>query len=392
MLGQEEPESSDLSDIDDSDDDDMGDDFSDLSSDAGGFDDETSQELPTNVKHIQEMVKKLDSILTLVFEHFKRTHSIPSSKTTALGQTPSSSASRPPSPPELPTLPPLPPLPSDSSLSSPMAPSLTPVFLNGTPEDTSVKESPSTLRLTPLSSGPPQNLMNTMRAQFNALLSIFDRIVLRTFKSRYTQFLIFWYTSLDPEFADIFQGMLVERALLGTSPTAVYVPSELSNEEDGSNNGPSTAGGSTITRAAAASYIGSFVSRAVFVDGEGARRVVAILCEFLKAHLDDVDESIRVHSATVSIGGPQHTVFYAVTQAVFLIFCFRWRELLDLGEDEDGEADAVYTTTVIGQGENGAGGKSRKWMPELGVLQRVVNSALNPLRVGIHIPSGSYPD
>lgn len=50
------------------------------------------------------------------------------------------------------------------------------------------------------------------------------------------------------------------------------------------------------------------------------RRVIAILCELLKAHLDDAEESIRAHSATVSVGGSQHMVFYTVTQAVFPIF------------------------------------------------------------------------
>ncbi|KAF9450651.1 RNA polymerase I-specific transcription initiation factor RRN3 [Macrolepiota fuliginosa MF-IS2] len=379
VLGQEEPESSDLSDVDDSGEDDAGDNFSDLSSDAGGgFDDEAPPEMSTNVKHIQEMVNKLDSILTLVFEHFKRTHAI-SSVNLTLGSTEYNSASRPPSPPELPPLPPLPPLASDSPLMSPVTPSPTPIFPGKETGRISTSEPPPSMHPTTTASSSPQTLFNTMRTQFNALLSIFDRTILRTFKSRYTQFLIFWYTSLDPEFSDVFQGMLVERALLGSPQTAIQPPSELLNEEDGPTSGTTSAGGSMITRAAAASYIGSFVSRAVFVDSEGARRVVAILCEFLRAHLDEVEDSIRIYSASVAVGGPQHTVFYAIAQAVFLIFCFRWRDLLDLGgEDEEGEG-VVNSNGTIGQAEGAP--KSRKWMPELAVLQRVVNSVLNPLKV-----------
>jgi RNA polymerase I-specific transcription initiation factor RRN3 len=223
-----------------------------------------------------------------------------------------------------------------------------------------------------------------MRIQFNALLSIFDRVILRTFKSRYTQFLIFWYTSLDPEFADIFQGMLVERALLGASPTTIQVHSESPDEEGNPSSDALVASGSTVARAAAASYIGSFVSRALFVDGESTRRVVALLCEFLQAHLDDVEELIRTQTSTLNVGGPQHTVFYAVSQAVFLIFCFRWRDLLDL-EEEDGEFSAVGAATNTVQNECTRGDGPRKWMPELGILQRVVNSVLNPLRVGTRI-------
>ena len=106
------------------------------------------------------------------------------------------------------------------------------------------------------------------RAQFHTLLAIFDRTILRTFKSRNTQFVLFWYSSLDPEFADLFQGMLVSKALL---------------EEDQP----------PVTRAAAASYIASFVSRAQFVDREGARRVVQVLCNFLRARLDVFDAMAR---------------------------------------------------------------------------------------------------
>ncbi|KNZ77234.1 RNA polymerase I-specific transcription initiation factor rrn3 [Termitomyces sp. J132] len=199
----------------------------------------------------------------------------------------------------------------------------------------------------------PERRRDILRTQFHTLLAIFDRTILRTFKSRYTQFLLFWYTSLDPEFADIFQGMLVERALL-----------------ESSTDGFSHISTPIVTRAAAASYIGSFVSRATFVDREDTRRVVGVLCEFLKAHLDRVEEIMREGGTGAEIGGmAQHTVFYAVAQTVFLIFCFRWRDLL---EDEEGDDEFL-----IGRKTEGG----TRWIPQLGVLQRVVTSILNPLRV-----------
>ncbi|KAL1754725.1 RNA polymerase I-specific transcription initiation factor RRN3 [Schizophyllum commune] len=230
----------------DSDSDDGLDNLSDISSDAE--EDEDSPDVPTNVKHIQDMVTKLDSILTLP------------------PQTPASRAA---------------------------------------------------LR----------------RTQFHTLLAIFDRTILRTFKSRYTQFLLFWFASLDAELADLFAGVLVERALLRPDAPAV-------------------------TRAAAASYIGSFVSRARYVDREAARRVVAVLCGFLGAHLDAIADT-----DTYTTSAAENTVWYAVAQAVFLIFCFRWRDLL---EDEELVLEELGT---------------RKWMPALDVLHRVVNAPLNPLRV-----------
>ena len=326
VVGQEEADS-------DSDDEGEGDNLSDLSSDAGDMDDEVQPfEMATNMKHIQDMVKKLDAILTLIFDHFHRAHT---SITT--------SGMLPPPPSNLP------PLPSLSPLSSPLG---TPV--SSQPEPTS--EQPISVSTTPPPESPLlpsqsetlQHGETFLRAQFHTLLSIFDRTILRTFKSRYTQFLIFWYTSLDPEFADVFQGMLVDRALF-------------------ENNVDSTTLNTTpaVTRAAAASYLGSFVSRAVFVDREGARRVVAVLCEFLRAHLEAVEELVR--GGEHMLGGmSQNSVFYAVTQAVFLIFCFRWRDLSEVEQEED--------ELLIGKG-------GKKWMPQLNVLQRVVTSILNPLRV-----------
>lgn len=175
--------------------------------------------------------------------------------------------------------------------------------------------------------------------------------------------------------------MLVDRALLGGAGPHHYGESTTTKDGD-----KSTANAYIVTpeltRAAAASYIGSFVSRATFVDREGTRRMVGVLCEFLNAHLENVEQMLRAEWATSGVDGVlsaqgQHTVFYAVTQAVFLIFCFRWRDLVDdVGDDDDGPRMIA--------------GKIRKpnkdrWMPELGILRRVVVSVLNPLKVNTSI-------
>ena len=370
-----------LSDDEDSDEED-GDNFSDLSSDFGDMDDQgVHVEVPTNIKHIQDMVNKLDAILTLLFEHFQRTSEAVSA----------SNSSRPLSPLELLPLPPL--STSTPSLSNPHTASfdpssapLTPTFPSQQPQQTS--------------STPVPHTEQYLRVQFQALLSIFDRIILRTFKSRYTQFLIFWYTSLDPQFADIFQGMLVDRALLGGGVEQHHYGGS-TTMEDGDNSATMNAYMVTpeLTRAAAASYIGSFVSRATFVDREGARRVVGVLCEFLNAHLESVEQALRAGWLASSGGGNdgtsfftttmttegQHTVFYAVTQAVFLIFCFRWRDLVDeedMGDDDD--QLKLYLDSngmIMGRTRKPISTDKSRWMPELGILKRVVVSVLNPLKV-----------
>lgn len=310
--------------------------MSDISSTAEDMDDHIkTTELPPNIAHLQDMVKKLDSILTLVFNHFHRNHTFIA--TTDL-QLPSSLLD-------------LPPIDGSPSMSSPSTPSN---IWGVSPKDQLRRNLTSSSTEKP-AADLPERRRNLLRMQFHSLLAIFDRTILRTFKSRYTQFLVFWYTSLDPEFADVFQGMLVERALLATSPDGLaHINTPI------------------VTRAAAASYIGSFVSRAIFVDREGTRCVVGVLCEFLRVHLDGVEEIMREGETGVEIGGmAQHTVFYAIAQAVFLIFCFRWRDLL---EDEEGDDELLI-------GRKAEGGN--RWMPQLGVLQRVVTSVLNPLRVRV---------
>ena len=278
--------------------------FSDLSSEAEDPEEPTndSDEFTTDFYHIKDMVNKLDTILTLVFDYLNR----PSFGVKPL-LSPDSSPSR--SPPSTPLT---------SENQSPTQPQSATIL-------------------------DPELEKMARRSQFHALLSIFDHAVIRTFKSRYTQFLIFWYSSLDPDFSDLFQGMLVEKALLD-------------------ENLP------MVTRVAASSYISSFVSRANFVDRESTRNVVSVLCDFLTSRMDAIDHTLRVGG---ELSGAYCGMFYSVCQAVFLIFCFRWRDLV---EDQVEDVDELV--------ELHAGRPAKKWLSRLYVLERAVSSLLNPLKVG----------
>jgi RNA polymerase I-specific transcription initiation factor RRN3 len=289
IIGQEADDTDSEAQEEDDDDDDH---FSDLSSDAGDEGEEELVDVPSNLRHVRDMVKKLDVILKLLFDHFNHIHAAMLA------------------PPPLPSIPSRPPESTNPPrTSSPLPPS---------PEATKL----------------------LCRSHFQTLLSIFDRTIIRTFKSRYTQFLVFWYASLDSEFSDLFQGLLVSKALL-------------EHEQP------------IVTRAAAACYIASFISRARFVDREGARRVTSMLCHFLTNHLDTFDGVVQ--AGTPLLGQAHHDMFYAVVQSVFLIFCFRWRDLME-EQEEDGEVSLGPKTKKI-------------WMAELNVVHRAVHSQLNPLKV-----------
>ena len=249
---------------------------------------------------ITEMVNKLDAILKLLFDHFDQ-------------QAPFTSTPTSPSRPSTPAI-----------YSSPQSPT-------------------STLPTSPRPSTPfntePKNSQELELSRFHTLLAIFTRTILCTFKSRYTQFLLFWFSSRDTAFADLFLGELVAHALLE--------PAE-----------------SEIARAAAASYVASFVSRANFIGVNEARGAVRVLCRFLE---HDVDAYEASDSDVAPLG-----VFYAAAQAVLLIFCFRWRDLVEGGGNDDEhehEQDAL------------AGPPKRTWIAELNVVQRVVACPLQPLKV-----------
>lgn len=239
------------------------------------------------MRKARENSTKLDAILKVVFDHLAAAHSrkpIPTPSTTPTSTTPAA---------------------TDSTETTP------------TPE-----------------SAPTPAVLARRLSLFRTLLDIFDRTLLRTFKTRHTQFLLFYLCSLDPASSDHFIGVLLGRALFETDAPAV-------------------------TRVAAAGYVASFISRAKFVDAAMTRKVVRLLCEFLETQMD-----ANVNSKSAA-GGHQHLpVFYAVAQAVFYIFCFRWKDLLD-----EGDEDEIVLET------------GRRWMMGLETLKRAVSSTFNPLKV-----------
>lgn len=244
-----------------------------------------------SIRKVLENRAKLDAILKVVFDHLAQVHGVDAAKPAQLEREPDADAG-----------------PSGSTETTP------------TPE-------------TP----PTAEALERRLTLFRTLLDIFDRTLLRTFKTRNTQFLLFYLCSLNPDSSDHFVGVLLGRALFELDAPAV-------------------------TRVAAAGYVASFVSRAKFVDIGMTRKVVRLLCQFLEGQMDD-------HAS--GVGGGQHLpVFYAVAQAVFYIFCFRWKDLLDEGDDDDIALEP-----------------GRRWMMGLETLKKAVSSSFNPLKVRFLAPA-----
>lgn len=274
---------------------------------------------PKVVKRLKEMAAKLDAILLVMFKFLERIRGT----NTLFGSRPglSKSASQRT----------LPGTPIPFTMDTP----------GGGPEENEAADY--------LASHNHALLQNVV---YRVLLSAFEDKILRTFQTRHTQFVLFWYASLSPDFADEFTGTLLGRVV---------------NDEETP----------TVTRVAASGYVASFISRSSHIDSNTARQVMSLLCQCLDSEL----EQVRFASQAGPISGPEadrlirsSIVFYAVAQAAFYIFCFRWKDFLDENEEEIDFLEGVPA--------------KRRWMLELESLKMAVNSPLNPLKVGDIVSKG----
>lgn len=202
----------------------------------------------------------------------------------------------------------------------------------------------------PASNGQPPLPIQEL---FLVLLSIFMKTILQTFKSRHTQFLLFYYISLSHQFSDYFLGALGQQILDKAQPQ--------------------------VARVAAAAYMSSFVARAKYLDIRQVGMVIDMLGGFALETVEQVDTGAKV------VPDPErYSVFYAAVQALLYIFCFRWKVLvIGAGNKPQNNGDDFDSAGMI-VGSMGAISEAptiRQWHAGLASLQRIVTSRLNPLKV-----------
>ncbi|KAI9138892.1 RNA polymerase I-specific transcription initiation factor RRN3 [Paraphysoderma sedebokerense] len=177
---------------------------------------------------------------------------------------------------------------------------------------------------------------------YTLFLHIFEKSILPTFKSRYTQFLLFLFTSFHPSFPDNFLGLLASKILDTSLPSVIRISSAL--------------------------YMASFVARAKYIDPHSVRDTLSLLVSWCLAYVDRNEWMLSSGSGN---GGfvpdvERFGVFYAVAQAVLYVFCFRWRELVNNVDDADDDGD------LKGRLQNDGGLKG---------FERVILSRFNPLKI-----------
>ena len=171
------------------------------------------------------------------------------------------------------------------------------------------------------------------------LLSHFENLILPTYRSRHTQFLLFHFAQTTPALIELFAGACVAIAFAKSRPA--------------------------IIRQSAAAYLASFVARGKHVPSQVVQDVFDIIGRELHILLTEYEATCR---------GPdlrRYATFYALAQALLYIFCFRWQDLTVDAEDYADDDDVAAFEE-----------KPPTWAPGVKeTFSRIIHSPLNPLKV-----------
>eukprot|EP00164_Ancoracysta_twista_P005823 GFYU01008008.1.p1 GENE.GFYU01008008.1~~GFYU01008008.1.p1 ORF type:complete len:600 (-),score=158.22 GFYU01008008.1:254-2053(-) len=159
---------------------------------------------------------------------------------------------------------------------------------------------------------------------FMAFLDIFDRYILNTYKSKYTQFLVFYMCSTGHIATESFLEHLCQRLF------------------DERAHG--------VVRQACAAYVASFIARAKFVSEATVNTAMRILVSWLHDYINARDTPTTVPDPEA------HQIFYSVVQAVCYIVCYQ-SDVLLAGDGKVSEFKETYN------------------------LQRIVKCKLSPLQL-----------
>ncbi|KAF2073872.1 hypothetical protein CYY_004832 [Polysphondylium violaceum] len=218
-----------------------------------------------------------------------------------------------------------------------------------------------------------QQDLSTQDELFSNLIKIFDVTILPTYKSKYTQYLLF-YVSKIYQRSSTFAPLNTNASLLTQAANTSNFLTPSFNKYPSSPKSPNTrfstsqspkkhksflhidpvniaTGGKILYaesfirflfgklcnekvpvmyRHACAAYIGGFVSRASFLPNHIVKLVFRDLLNFAIAYVDKVDNKNNPNC----FPDPQaHSLFYSVCQSVYYIFCFRNKIILDFSKD-----------------------------------------------------------
>lgn len=142
---------------------------------------------------------------------------------------------------------------------------------------------------------------------FNLLITQFRTTILRTYRSRHTQFLLFHFAQSSPDFTTQF------------TDSCLQVLTDKSRSD--------------VLKVSSAAYIASFVARGAHIDTE----TVVYAFDSLANYLDSSRKLLEPVCRKPELR--KYSPYYAAVQALVYIFCFRWRDLLSDPEEHAEEDD-----------------------------------------------------
>lgn len=185
----------------------------------------------------------------------------------------------------------------------------------------------------------PSPASNQAYDNFVIILREFEHMVLPTYKSRHTQFLIFHFAQMDERLSDAFLGQMMQAAFAKNT--------------------------SSVLKQACVAYLASFVARGAHVP----RKDVQAIFDLLILHMNEFYEKNESTCRGPDLRRFFH--YYNLVQAAMYIFCFRWQDLIvSVPEYVDAEDPASY----IGQEVEWHGTTRQQ-------LQRHILGKFNPLKV-----------
>ncbi|XP_069761910.1 LOW QUALITY PROTEIN: RNA polymerase I-specific transcription initiation factor RRN3 [Narcine bancroftii] len=141
-------------------------------------------------------------------------------------------------------------------------------------------------------------MMTKTKDLYRDLLVVFDKLVLPTHASCHVQFFMFYICSFKLGLAEAFLDHLWKMLQNPNNPAVI--------------------------RQAAAGYIGSFLARATYIPLVTVKACLDLLVPWLHHYIDSQDAGTRGYCDVVL-----HGSFYCACQAVFYIFIFHCKQLLD---------------------------------------------------------------
>nr|CAG8461358.1 4565_t:CDS:2 [Entrophospora candida] len=130
---------------------------------------------------------------------------------------------------------------------------------------------------------------------YRVLMNVFEKRILHTCKSRYVQFIIFWYVSLDYSFSRRYLTLILRKTF---------------GEQE-----------SEIIRFSATQYLASFAARAKFLKKQELRQIFHIVGSWIERYICKYKVSVADKQAK------QNKHFYSVLTDIMYIFCYRWSDL-----------------------------------------------------------------